>query len=197
MLEHLIQKDQQLLIYLNNLGTEFWDPVFMYITHQINWWPFFLLLIFLLLKKISLQQFGLLVLVLTVFFVFTDQFTNLVKYSTGRLRPVNDPLISPYLRILRKAGSPSFFSGHASNSSGSILIIFLILKKYYKYAWVLFFFPLLFAYTRIYLGLHYPLDIICGYIFGISSGFMFFFVFKFFNNKYHLKDKQKRNLFHS
>ncbi len=41
MLEHLIQKDQQLLIYLNNLGTEFWDPVFMYITHQINWWPFF------------------------------------------------------------------------------------------------------------------------------------------------------------
>ncbi|WP_264560837.1 phosphatase PAP2 family protein [Flavobacterium sp. N2155] len=129
--------------------------------------------------------------------MFTDQFTNLVKYSTGRLRPVNDPLISPYLRILRKAGSPSFFSGHASNSSGSILIIFLILKKYYKYAWVLFFFPLLFAYTRIYLGLHYPLDIICGYIFGISSGFMFFFVFKFFNNKYHLKDKQKRNLFHS
>ncbi|UUV22026.1 phosphatase PAP2 family protein [Paenimyroides aestuarii] len=191
MLEQLIQKDQQLLVYLNNLGTEFWDPVFMYITHQINWWPFFLFLIFLLLKKISLQQFGLLVLVLTVFFVFTDQFTNLVKYSTDRLRPVNDPLISPYLRILRKAGSPSFFSGHASNSSGSILIIFLILKKYYKYAWVLFFFPLLFAYTRIYLGLHYPLDIICGYIFGISSGFMFFFVFKFLNNKYRLKDKQK------
>ena len=52
MLDNLIQKDQQLLIYLNNLGTDFLDPIFMYITHQINWWPFFLILIFLLLKKI-------------------------------------------------------------------------------------------------------------------------------------------------
>ncbi len=195
MLEQLIEKDQQLLIYLNNLGTEFWDPIFMYITHQINWWPFFLVLVFLLLKEISLKQFGLLVLILTVFFVFTDQMTNLVKYSVDRLRPVNDPLIEPYLRVLRKAGSPSFFSGHASNSSGSIFIIFLIMRKYYKYAWLIFFFPLIFAYTRIYLALHYPLDILCGYIFGIASGFLFYYLFKYFNNKYHLKDKQAKNAF--
>ncbi len=195
MLENLIEKDQQLLIYLNNLGTDFLDPIFMYITHQINWWPFFLILIFLLLKKITLKQFGLLVLVLTVFFVFTDQMTNLVKYSVARLRPVNDPLIEPFLRILRKANSPSFFSGHASNSSGSILIIFLIMKRYYKYAWLIFFFPLIFAYTRIYLALHYPLDILCGYIFGIASGFLFYYIFKYFNNKYKLTDKQQQNAF--
>lgn len=195
MLENLIEKDQQLLIYLNNLGTNFLDPIFMYITHQINWWPFFIILIFLLLKKITLKQFGLLVLVLTVFFVFTDQTTNLVKYSVARLRPVNDPLIEPFLRILRKANSPSFFSGHASNSSGSILIIFLIMKRYYKYAWLIFFFPLIFAYTRIYLALHYPLDILCGYIFGIASGFLFYYIFKYFNNKYKLTDKQQQNAF--
>jgi len=195
MFENLIEKDQQLLIYLNNLGTDFLDPVFMYITHQINWWPFFLIIIFLLLKKISLKQFGLLVLILTVFFVFTDQMTNLVKYSVDRLRPVNDPLIEPYLRVLRKANSPSFFSGHASNSSGSILIIFLIMKRYYKYAWLIFFFPLIFAYTRIYLALHYPLDILCGYIFGIASGFLFYFIFRYFNNKYKLTDKQQKNAF--
>lgn len=195
MFESLIEKDQQLLIYLNNLGTDFLDPIFMYITHQINWLPFFLIIIFLLLKKISLKQFGLLVLILTVFFVFTDQMTNLVKYSVDRLRPVNDPLIEPYLRVLRKAGSPSFFSGHASNSSGSILIIFLIMKRYYKYAWLIFFFPLIFAYTRIYLALHYPLDILCGYIFGIASGFLFYFIFRYFNNKYKLTDKQQKNAF--
>ena len=191
MFENVIDKDQQLLIYLNNLGTSFLDPIFMYITHQINWWPFFILLIFLSLKKISLKQFGLLVLVLTVFFVFTDQMTNVVKYAVARLRPVNDPLIEPYLRVLRKANSPSFFSGHASNSSGSILIIFLIMKRYYKYAWLIFFFPLIFAYTRIYLALHYPLDILCGYIFGLSSGFLFYYIFRYFNNKYKLTDKQQ------
>lgn len=195
MLETIIEKDQQLLIYLNGLGSTFWDPFYMYITHQINWWPFFVLIIFLLLKKISLKQFGLLVLVLAVFFLFTDQTTNLIKNSVERLRPVNDPLIEPYLRIVRKAGSFSFFSGHASNSSGATLILFLILRKYYRYAWVIFFFPLLFAYTRLYLALHYPLDILCGYIFGISSGFMFFYLFKYLNNKYGLKDKQRKNAF--
>lgn len=196
MLESLINKDQQLLIYLNNLGTDFWDPIFMYITHQINWWPFFVILIFLLLKKISLKQFGLLVLVLALFFIFTDQMTNVVKYAVARLRPVNDPDILPHLRYLRGANSPSFFSGHASNSMGSILLIFLIMKKYYKYAWVIFFFPLLFAYTRIYLALHYPLDILCGYLFGLASGTLFYFIFKYFNNRFNLKDKQQKNAFH-
>jgi len=191
MLDNLIQKDQQLLIYLNNLGTDFLDPIFMYITHQINWWPFFLILIFLLLKKISLKQFGLLVVVLALFFVFTDQMTNVVKYAVARLRPVNDPEILPHLRYLRGANSPSFFSGHASNSSGSILLIFLIMKRYYKYAWVIFFFPLLFAYTRIYLGLHYPLDILCGYVFGLSSGLLFYNIFKYSSNRLGLVDIQK------
>ena len=193
MFENIVAKDQELLVYLNNLGTSFWDPIFMYITHQINWWPFFVFLMFLLLKKISLKQFGLLVLTLTAFFFFTDQMTNVVKYAVERLRPVNDPDILPQLRYLRGANSPSFFSGHASNSSGSILLIFLILKRYYKYAWIIFFFPLLFAYTRIYLALHYPLDILCGYIFGISSGFMFFYLYKYFNNRLKLVDKQQQN----
>src|SRR5690606_34105982 len=195
MLESFIEKDQQLLICLNNLGTEFFDPIFMYITHQFNWWPFFLILIFLLLKKISLKQFGLLVLILTAFFFFTDQITNVVKYAVGLLRSVNDSDILPQLRYLRGADSPCFFSGHAFNSCGSILIIFLILIKYYKYAWVIFFFPLLFAYTRIYLGLHYPLDILCGYIFGISSGFMFYYIFRYFNNRFQLTDKLHKNVF--
>lgn len=195
MFENIVAKDQELLVYLNNLGTTFWDPIFMYITHQINWWPFFVFLMFLLLKKISLKQFGLLVLTLTAFFFFTDQMTNVVKYAVERLRPVNDPDILPQLRYLRGANSPSFFSGHASNSSGSILLVFLILKRYYKYAWIIFFFPLLFAYTRIYLALHYPLDILCGYIFGISSGFMFFYLYKYFNNRLKLVDKHKQNTF--
>src|SRR5690606_28830050 len=162
MLESFIEKDQQLLICLNNLGTEFFDPIFMYITHQFNWWPFFLILIFLLLKKISLKQFGLLVLILTTFFFFTDQMTNVVKYAVGQLRPVNNANILPQLKYLRGANSPSFFSVHASNSSDTILINFLFVRKYYKYAWVILFFPLLYPYSRIYLGVHYPLDILCG-----------------------------------
>src|SRR5690554_6369745 len=140
MLENFIEKDQQLLIYLNNLGTEFLDPVFTYITHEFNWRPFFLILFFLLLKKISLKQLGLFVLVLTAFFFFRDQMTNVVKYAVARLRPVNAPDILPQLRYLRGANSTNFFSVHVLNSSGSILTIFYTLRKYLKYAWIIFFF---------------------------------------------------------
>lgn len=195
MLEEIVKNDQELLIYLNNLGTDFLDPIMMYITHQINWWPFFVVLIFFLLKKISLKQFGLLVIVLALFFVFTDQMTNVVKYAVARLRPVNDPEILPHLRYLRGANSPSFFSGHASNSSGSILLLFLILRKYYNYMWIIFFFPIVFAYTRIYLGLHYPADILVGYLFGMSSGIFFYNLYRYLNNRFGLKDKENKNAF--
>ena len=189
MLDYLVQLDRDLLVYLNGLGSENWDAFFLYATKQLNWWPFFLFLIYLLLKKISPKQFLLLVLVLAVFFVFTDQMTNLVKNTVERFRPVNDLELKDIIRVVKGSNSWSFFSGHASNSSGSILVIFLILRKYYKYAF------LIFAYTRIYLGLHFPGDILVGYLFGITSGFGFYKLFCYFNNKYRLTDKQNKNAF--
>ena len=65
MLEYLVQLDRDLLVYLNGLGSENWDGFFLYITKQLHWWPFFLFLIYLLLKKITPKQFLVLVLVLT------------------------------------------------------------------------------------------------------------------------------------
>ena len=56
MWEQLIQFDKDLLVYLNGLGNETWDPFWLYITHQINWWPLFLIVLFLLYKKLSIKQ---------------------------------------------------------------------------------------------------------------------------------------------
>ncbi len=190
MFDYLLELDRDLLVYLNNLGSQAWDPFFLFITKQINWWPFYAVLIYFLLQKISPRQFLLLLLVLTAFFVFTDQMTNLVKNTVQRYRPINDPELKELVRFVKSSKSWSFFSGHASNSSGSILILFLVLRKYYKYAFVIFFFPLVFAYTRIYLGLHFPGDILTGYVFGLISGFLFYRLFVYLNNKLKLKDRQ-------
>lgn len=195
MLDTLVQLDKELLVYLNNLGMSFWDPFWLYITKQLNWWPLFLVVFYALYKKISLKQLLLLVIVLALFFVFTDQMTNLVKNTVQRLRPVNDPEINELLRINITRKSWSFFSGHASNSSGAIVFIFMVLRKYYKHAFWLFLFPLIFAYSRIYLALHFPGDIICGYIFGCMSGYLFYRIFVYANKRYHLVDKQKKNVF--
>ena len=121
MWEQLIQIDKDLLVYLNGLGNETWDPFWLYITHQINWWPLFLIVLFLLYKKLSIKQLLLLLVTLTLFFTFTDQMTNLVKNTTMRYRPVNDPELTDIIRNIRGSSSWSYFSGHASNSPLDIL----------------------------------------------------------------------------
>jgi undecaprenyl-diphosphatase len=73
---------------------------------------------------------------------------------------------------VKKSSSFSFFSGHATNSMASTVFGYMILKRYYKHAYLLFLFPLIFAYSRIYLGLHFPTDILTGYTFGAISGFI-------------------------
>lgn len=195
MLDSIIHFDQQLLVYLHGFGSETWDPFWLYITKQLNWWPFFLVLFYFLYIKLSLKQLGLLVLVLALFFVFTDQMTNVFKNGVQRLRPLNEPDLFGQVRVLKGTKSFSFFSGHASNSMGAMVFLFLVFKRYYKYGWVIFFFPLIFAYTRIYLALHYPGDILCGFIFGGISGFLFFTLFKYLNKRFRLTDKQNKNAF--
>jgi len=184
MWEQIIQWDKDLLVFLNGLGNETWDFFWLYITKQLNWWPLFLVILYLLYRKLPLKQLILLLLTLTLFFVFTDQMTNLVKNTVQRYRPVNDPELTGVIRNIKGSASWSYFSGHASNSLGAIFIIFMVMKNYYKKAWLLFLFPLIFAYTRLYLGLHFPLDILSGYLFGLLSGYLFFRLYVYVCNRY-------------
>lgn len=177
-MDKIIALDKELFVYLNSLGSTPYDSFWLLITKQLHWTPFFLILAFILYKKIGGKKLALLFATIAVMLVFTDQVTNLVKDSVQRLRPCNDLEIKHLIRIVKSSDTFSYFSGYASNSSASMMLIFLILRKYYKYTYLLFLFPLIFAYSRIYLGLHFPLDIITGYVFGALSGFIFYKIYK-------------------
>ncbi len=172
MLEKIISLDKQLLVYLNNLGSETYDSLWLIITKQLYWSPLFLLIFYLLQKKIGWKKFGYYILFTAVLILICDQTVNLFKHGFERLRPINDEEIKGLLRIVKTSKSFSFFSGHATNSMASTVFAFMILRKYYKYSYLLFLFPLIFAYSRIYLGLHFPTDILTGYIFGATMGFV-------------------------
>lgn len=184
MLDKLISLDVQLLVYLNGLGSESYDELWLFITRQTNWTPLFLLLLFVIYKKIGLKQSLYVILAIAVLILITDQSTNLFKYGFHRLRPCNNPEIDSIIRIVKKSKSFSFFSGHASNSMAAAMFIYHVLKPYFKYSFLLFLWPLIFAYSRIYLGLHYPLDILCGYLFGIGTGLFVFRIYQFTQIKY-------------
>jgi undecaprenyl-diphosphatase len=183
MLEHLINTDQQLLVFLNNLGSASYDNLWLCITKAKYWSPFFLYILFLLQKRLGWKNVGILILFVALLITFTDQVTNLFKHGFQRLRPCNEPLLDGLLREVKSSSSYSFFSGHAANSMATSVFLYTILRKFYQQAYFIFIWPLVFAYSRIYLGLHYPIDILCGYTFGIISGFSFSKLYFYFKKK--------------
>jgi undecaprenyl-diphosphatase len=183
-LEELIQLDKDVLIFLNNLGSEQWDGCWLIITKQIYWTPIFLIIFYLIVKKIGWKQFAYMIFFIALLVLATDQLTNLVKYSVERLRPCNDPTLDGQIREVLVRKSFSYFSGHASNSMATMTFVFLLLRKHYRYVFLIFLFPLIFAYSRIYLGLHFPGDILTGYLFGIFTGTLFYRIYKIFQVKY-------------
>lgn len=184
MLEKLKTLDTDLFIYLNGLGSETYDVFWLFITKQTNWTPFFLLLLYLILKKIGTKQTLFMLLFVAILITFTDQTTNLVKNGFQRLRPCNNPEINSFIRVVQVRKSFSFFSGHAANTMAVAAFLYLILKRHFKYFGLLFLWPLIFAYSRIYLGLHYPIDIFCGYLFGFAVGFLMYKIYQTVQKKY-------------
>ena len=184
MLEKIQELDINLFVYLNSLGSETYDQLWLIITSQLNWIPLFLLFFFLIHKTIGGKQTLYVLLFIAVLVAFTDQTTNFVKHTFERLRPCNNPEINSFIRVVLVRKSFSFFSGHAANTMAVATFLFLVLKRHFKYLGFLFLWPLIFAYSRIYLGLHYPGDILTGYFFGAVFGFVTFKIYQKLKPRY-------------
>ena len=194
MLEKIIQLDKELLVFLNGLGSPIFDGLWLIITKQAYWAPLFLLVFYLLQKKLGWKNFGFYILFTAVLILVSDQTANLFKWYFHRLRPCNDETVNHIIRLVKTSPSFSFFSGHAVNSMATTVFGFMIMKNYYKHSYLLFLFPLIFAYSRIYLGLHFPSDIVTGYAFGATFGFICYKLYR----KYILRTKVrvKRSIHH-
>ncbi|CAL2077624.1 phosphatase PAP2 family protein [Tenacibaculum dicentrarchi] len=171
-MEDIIQKDQALLIYLNNLGSEQWDWLWLGITNQFNWIPLFAYLIFLIFKHLGWKKTLFTLVFIAILITFSDQLTNAIRLVFERLRPNRNPLIQNSLRRLINPGNFSFVSGHATTSTVVTVFLIILLKKHVPSIKYLVFFPLVFAYSRLYLGVHFPIDIFCGFINGLIIGFL-------------------------
>ena len=183
MLDRIKQIDTELLIFLNNLGNKSWDPLWVSITDKFTFLPLFILIIFFLFKKNGTKGLLVILLFISVLILFTDQFTNVVKDFTQRLRPCRLDELQGLLRDIDiRCGKYGFFSAHAANSiSVTIFIINCVdesVKKFLKPLLILW--VIIFSYSRIYLGVHYPLDTIFGLSFGILSGFLFRYLYNYF-----------------
>ena len=172
MLEKLQQLDRTVFVFLNGLGSETFDPLWENITRFYSWIPIFAIILYLTFKRLGWRHTLLIIGMITLLLLVTDQTTNLIKNSIQRLRPGNNPEIADLIRAVQKRKSFSFISGHASNSMAVAFFLYRVMHPYIKYMGFFFLWPLIFAYSRIYLGLHYPGDILMGYLYGIFTGWL-------------------------
>jgi len=183
MWEIVREWDRELFVFLNSLGSERFDWLWLQITKQTSWIPLFILLFYIIHKKIGTKQSIYLLFFVALLIAFTDQVANLFKNNFVRLRPCNNPEIVTMRRVLVR-NSFSFFSGHAANTMAVAVFLYTLLKRYFTHFWLLFLWPLIFAYSRIYLGLHYPSDILFGYFVGGLNGYLFFRFHQLAQRKY-------------
>lgn len=184
MLEKIESLDVQWFVFLNGLGAESFDGFWLLVTKQVAWIPLFILFLYLIYKKIGLKQTLILCLFVFVLLTITDQTANFFKNNFQRLRPCNNPEINTFIRVVQTRNSFSFYSGHATNSMAIVTFLYFIFRKNYRFFGLFFLWPLLFAYSRIYLGLHYPLDILTGYLFGVIIAFIIYKCYRWAQQKY-------------
>jgi undecaprenyl-diphosphatase len=185
-LESLIELDKAFFVFLNSLGYESFDFIWLLITDKKSSIPLYIFLLFYSYKKLSTKDFLKYLLVVTLLILFTDQISGFFKDYFQRLRPCHDPDINSYIRIVKKGcgGLYSFFSSHAANTFALATFFYILLKKYSYIFKFLFAWALIVSYSRIYVGVHFPMDILFGICFGVFSGYMFSLIAskKYYNN---------------
>lgn len=182
MLESIKKWDESLFIWLNSHHLDWLDPIVEFLTHTKPWIPLYVFLIFLCWKAHGKNCWW---VVLAAFLAigFADQTTStFMKPFFERLRPCYEPSLQGIIHHYGACNSKfGFASSHSANSFAiATLMNLALVNKYPNVRW-LFVWAILFSYTRIYLGVHYPGDIIVGAIVGIISGYLAFFIFQRIN----------------
>lgn len=187
----LIQWDKDLLVTLNSYHNEFWDGVMWMATDEVSWIPFFATIVYIMFKSKG-KEFLVIALGLALTVVLCDQVSGIFKDWIARPRPSRELGIMNQLHIVNdyRGGKYGFFSSHAANTFGIAVFVSLLMRNW-LFTLVMVSWALIESYTRIYLGVHYPLDIFTGVVFGCFTGFLVYKLHKLITKRFVFNNSEK------
>ena len=184
-IQQLIELDKEVFLALNGCHSLFWDGFMWTATKTITWIPVALALLYVIFKNNKPQQAVYIVLSVTLCVLLSDQITSgLCKPFFARFRPTQDPEMMYLVHTVNgyRGGLYGFMSSHAANTFTVAMFLSLLIRNW-KLSVMTFSWAIIATYSRIYLGVHYPGDILCGATVGILVATLVFIAFCYFNRK--------------
>lgn len=172
-MDQIIQYDQDLFLYLNGLGNTTWDGLWLFITNKLSSIPLYVVLLFLIYKKFGIKGTVVTIVCTALLITCVDQLANAFKHGFERPRPCRVEQFKGVIRyVAERCGRYGYYSAHAGNSMALAVFVGLVLKSRHSYLiFVLLFWAAVVGYSRIYVGVHYPGDVLSGWIIGAIIGF--------------------------
>ena len=186
MLEALLEWDEELFLLLNSLNSAACDQVMWVISNKFTWVPFYLALLIWIFYQYRWQGiFRVIAIVLVI--TFADQVTSgFMKPYFQRPRPCHEEAIAGEVHLVSNkcGGQYGFASSHAANSVGLAAILILLFKPGRIYLALLVFWAVVVSYSRVYLGVHYPGDILFGGGIGVLGAWLVYVVYRKIPGRY-------------
>ena len=183
-LDTLLNIDRYLLLSLNGSDSLFWDGCMLVYTSMAVWAPLALMMLYVLMKNNNIKDFLLLVVLIALVATLTDQISSgFCKPFFARWRPTNDPMLMYAVDVVNetRGGKYGFTSSHAANSFGIATFIMLLIRNR-ALSVSLMTWAAMNAFTRIYLGVHYPGDILAGTVIGVVVGWAVYRLYVYIQN---------------
>ena len=177
MLDALIDFDKALFLTLNGWNNAFFDVLMPFASGKLTWVPLYAFIVAMLFYRKDWKKALLALLLTLAVFALCDSISFAAKNYFERWRPPFDPEIGPLVRVLEGGGDYGFFSAHAANVFGIAMFTSLYVKRRW-YTALVFIWASLVSYSRIYVGKHFPGDILVGALFGVLVAVIIYFCYR-------------------
>lgn len=198
-IQPFIDFDQSLLLKLNGSDSLFWDGFMWVATSTYIWIPVAVALLYVLFKNNKIKEALVLIVLLALVITLADQIASgICKPFFARFRPTRDPELMYLVDIVNgyRGGRYGFMSSHAANTFAVAVFLSLVIRST-SLTCSLFLWAALNAFSRIYLGVHYPGDILFGTLVGVSVGILIYLLYKNLQNKFLYQSRYVSNQYTS